>query len=804
MSLSIRQFTVYFTLFIIILGTGFFYQIHSKIDATQASIQASEISAASEELTNAISITLNNVIKSAKKLSQWQEVKQQIQNPEIFAYWYSVRFKQLAHDLQQYTSDFMLYDSKGNALTRLDNNSLPYTINPANITGFRFKIISQDQIIYIIPVFSETDKGSVAGYLSTKLNLLLLLKSVGHLQYIELDSLSLKTLNKPANLSTLTPDNFSYKLHKSHEISSLENLISESITDIVLIIILPSLLLLVSILFLIGKPVRSVVTYINNLRINPEHTSIPYNRKFKIQELSSIYESISHYHTELTEKEKYLSLTLDSIGDAVITTDAELKIKRMNPVAEHLTGWLMSEAKDMPLANIFKLYDAETRLKTEFDFTRVIESGKAIQLITDSILISKNKKEFIISDSAAPILDQGGHPIGLVLVFNDITQQKIKDEQLQQSLKMDALGKLTGGIAHDFNNMLSIIIGYSDLLKLTMENNTQETDYIEQIHTAAERARKLTSKLLTFSKKSTSEKTQTDINNLLLAEQHMLEKTLTARIKLTLKLADDLWSTLLEQNIFQDAVLNMCINAMHAMPEGGTITIESNNTTISATDSFADLIPGDYVLVTISDTGTGMDKNTRQKIFDPFFSTKGDSGTGLGMSQVYGFVTSSGGGIHVYSEPGIGTRISIYLPRYIHEEDNSHDSYYSDDEASSALIGSEIILVVDDESSLSRLTCQMLHKYGYKTLQANSGEEALEILKDNHIDLLISDIIMPGMDGYQLSKIVSEKYPAIKIIHISGYSGDKRHDPDLNFTLINKPFTATDLLEKIRTEFDNK
>ena len=348
-------------------------------------------------------------------------------------------------------------------------------------------------------------------------------------------------------------------------------------------------------------------------------------------------------------------------------------------------------------------------------------------------------------------------------------------------------------------------IGRDLLHRLSISNDETKTDYIEQIHTAAERARKLTSKLLTFSKKGSGERSVTNINTLLLAEQHMLEKTLTARINFSLELDNNLWPVLLEQNLFQDSILNICINAMHAMPDGGRLTINTCNKSINETDKFTELSPGDYVQISITDTGSGMDKATRQKIFDPFFSTKGDKGTGLGMSQVYGFVTSSGGGIHLYSEPNLGTKITIYLPRYLNNSDNTEQNITSKNTETHTLSGSETILVVDDEPSLASLICNILNTHGYKTINTNSAKQALQALQENHIDLIISDIIMPEMDGYQLAENVIQKYPDIKIIHISGFSGDHQHQHlSQDLALINKPFSAKDLLELVRSQLDDK
>jgi PAS domain S-box-containing protein len=805
--LGVKQYAVLIVIFIAVLVSVFAYQITTKLENTRHKIELSQQQSSLNELKNAITITLDNIRQSADSLSQWQEVRQQIENPDIFAYWYNVRFKKLAFDLQKYTQDLMIYDINGRALAQLDDNTLPYTINNKNIDDFCFRIINGTDIISISPVYMNEKNKFIIGYLSTRLRLLPLLKTLSTFQYIKLDTLLLDMKDPSVFINTLETENFSYDLRKAEGIVILEEQMRESIIGLLLIIVIPTMILFAVLIFLVGMPIKEVDNYINRLRTNPEIINDKsYRGIFQIKELKSVYDSLVKYHTELSQKEEHISLTLNSIGDAVITTDAENRVVRMNPVAEQLTGWSFTEAQGKPVNQVFKLIDVYSRNSIDGPFNRVIDTGQIVHISEDSILVSRDGAEFHISDSAAPIRDEAGKIRGIVLVFNDITERKLKDEQLQQSQKMDALGKLTGGIAHDFNNLLGVILGYSELLILHLDGQPKSLRYAKQIHGAGERARKLTAKLLNFTRKETPSAMVTDVNQLILSEQDMLTKTLTARIELKLQLEDDVWPVYIDQSQLRDAILNMSINAMHAMPDGGILTLSTKK--IVAEDSAMQRIGldlGDYIQLSITDTGTGMDKNTCRKIFDPFFTTKGEKGTGLGMSQVYGLVQQSRGAVDVNSEPGCGTQITIYFPRY------QVFDYMPEGKQESSLLsavnqtGNETILVVDDESALLELSCQILDDHGYHTLQASSGNEALDMLEKQDVDLLLSDVIMPKMNGYQLAEIVTEKYPQIKIQMVSGFSDDQNLEAEndqLHKRQLHKPFSSAELLKRVRETLD--
>jgi CheY-like chemotaxis protein len=367
---------------------------------------------------------------------------------------------------------------------------------------------------------------------------------------------------------------------------------------------------------------------------------------------------------------------------------------------------------------------------------------------------------------------------------------------------MDALGKLSGGIAHDYNNLLGIIIGYAELImQFTNEENLHE--YATQIFEAGNRGSRLTKKLLAFTREQANVSEIVDINELLTSDLNMLQKTLTARINISLELEDNLNPVYLDKGDFQDCVLNISINAMHAMPNGGNYTIKTRNAELGKIEAAAkNISPGHYVRLSFSDTGCGMNEEIKERIFDPFFTTKGSMGSGLGLSQVFGFVKRSDGHIYVYSEPEKGTTISIYFKQH---ESQKQNILISEADYEDVAGHNQTVLVVDDEPSLRALATDILDSAGYKTFEADSGAHALKILESFKIDLLLSDVIMPEMDGYELARTVKQRFPETKILLASGFSNNTTVDDlrDLAEKLLNKPYTSKDLLRAVKSALSN-
>lgn len=378
-----------------------------------------------------------------------------------------------------------------------------------------------------------------------------------------------------------------------------------------------------------------------------------------------------------------------------------------------------------------------------------------------------------------------------------VKRLKQTEEMLSRSQKMEALGKLTGGIAHDYNNILGVILGYTQLLEAALDEQPKLANYSQQIIQAAEKGARLTQKLLAFSREHDIRAKSLNINFHLKNLQHLLESSVAAEAELKFDLGEDIWQVYLDDDELEDAILNMSINSVQAMGTGGQINYGTRNFEVNGIDArILQIKKGDYVVLSVSDTGSGMSEEVLEKMFDPFYTTKGLKGTGLGLTQVYGFVERSSGAIKVESEPGEGTEIRLFFPRYYGEPAEVSKPNQPDN-----MDGSKTILVVDDEPGLLNLSTEILSQKGYQVLRAKDAREALKYLESESVDLLFSDVIMPDMDGYELAAIVQQKYPDIKIQLASGFN-DKRHldmvDKSLYQNLIHKPYTIEILLQKIR------
>ena len=482
----------------------------------------------------------------------------------------------------------------------------------------------------------------------------------------------------------------------------------------------------------------------------------------------------------------------------VIDWNTKFEVIDWNPAAQHIFGYTKNEMMGQHITKRIlpnSALDAVDKVWNEL----LNNKGGTYSLNEN---ITKDERTILCEWHNTPLIDNDGNVIGVTSLVEDVTERQKDEESRRQTQKMDAVGKLTGGIAHDFNNMLGVILGFSDLLKAsTDKDNAKQLKYCNEIIIASERARKLIAQLLDFARKSPSSTEAMNINNLLNGMQHMLEKTLTLRIKLVFDLHDDLWGILLDASRFEDALLNICINSMHAMPDGGTLTLSTSNVHLNDVDYYNnDISPGNYVLLSVEDTGIGMSQETQQKIFDPFFTTKGTEGTGLGLSQVYGVVQQMGVKIRVFSEPGKGTRMMIYIPRM---PDNQNIARTAKEVITPEKFptGTESILVVDDEVALLDLSEETLSDHGYNVYLAQNAEQALETLKSTHIDLLLSDVIMPGMNGYELASKVKKLYPKIKIQMASGYTDDtstSQEHNELHKQRLHKPFKSGVLLMRIK------
>lgn len=509
----------------------------------------------------------------------------------------------------------------------------------------------------------------------------------------------------------------------------------------------------------------------------------------------------------LREKEERFRTTLYSIGDGVITTDTEGRIVQMNPVAEELTGWTEAEAIGKPVNEILNVVHEATEEPLENPVARVMAEGTVVGLASDAVLISRSGIRRPISDSGAPIRNAAGATTGVVIVFNDQTERKSLEAQLLQAQKMEAIGRLAGGIAHDFNNMTGIILGYADILVERLRSENPELlRNAEAIVTASNRAASLTRQLLAFARKQVASPVPTNLNTTLESLQGMLGRLIGEDIVLHFDPAPSLWSVKIDPSQLDQILTNLITNSRDAIQDVGMITLETSNVVIDEaySNEHVDAVAGEYVLLAVSDTGKGMDKETVTHIFEPFFTTKPKGeGTGLGLSTVFGIVKQNGGFITVYSEPGHGTTVKIYLPHHAGEifipvqspkpEELTH--------------GTETILLVEDELQLLELTKEGLEMQGYTVLAASDPAEALRICSRHidDIDLVVTDVVMPGMNGREMAERIRAMKPGMKMIFVSGYTANivaQRGIVEDGFNFVPKPYTPRTLLGKVRGVLD--
>jgi signal transduction histidine kinase/DNA-binding NarL/FixJ family response regulator len=395
------------------------------------------------------------------------------------------------------------------------------------------------------------------------------------------------------------------------------------------------------------------------------------------------------------------------------------------------------------------------------------------------------------------------------LFAEDVTERRALEQQLQQSQKMEAVGRLAGGIAHDFNNLLMVISGYSEFLLDRLGPEPSLRAPAQEIAGAAVRASALTRQLLAFSRKQMLAPKILDLNGVVAENLKMLTRMIGEDIDLVMVPAGGLGPVRADAGQIEQVIMNLAVNARDAMPSGGKLTIETSNVTLD--DDHARLHPpltaGNYVMLAISDTGAGMDFETQSRIFEPFFTTKGTKGTGLGLSTVYGIVKQSGGYIWVYSEPGKGTTFKIYLPRVAEAIQNPVQASVLPESFAGAP-GTETILLVEDEANLRYLARQFLEKQGYRVLDAADGALAMQIAlaHEGTIHLLLTDVIMPGMNGRELAQRVLQLRPSVKVLYMSGYTENvigQNGTLDAGVRLLQKPFTLRDLKAKVREVLDS-
>ena len=502
-------------------------------------------------------------------------------------------------------------------------------------------------------------------------------------------------------------------------------------------------------------------------------------------------------------QEELLRVTIASISESVIACDPMGRVIFLNPAAHDLTGWSPEEAQGHPLSMILSIVNEVSRQPIEDSADKALPEGVVVGFSNPKVLISKDGSERLIDDRAAPIRDEKGNIVGVVLVLRDISNFKRLEKQFLQAQKMEAVGRLAGGVAHDFNNLLTIISGYSEIL---MQRDFPNKEMLKEIQKAGERAASLTRQLLAFSRQQVLAPEVLSLNTVVGSTEKMLRRLIGEDVRLDTVLDPSLGRVQADPGQMEQVIMNLAVNARDAMPQGGRLTIKTRNADLDEkyAQAHPEILPGRYVMLVVSDTGCGMDKATLAQIFEPFFTTKKPGqGTGLGLATVYGIIKQSGGYIYVDSEPGRGSTFRIFLPQV----EATVPRRKSQLGISSSPGGNETLLLVEDETAVRSLIRTNLEMKGYKVLEAAEGEEALRLAQQHSgpIHLLITDVVMPLMSGRELAERLGPLRSQMKVLYLSGYTDDTvvRHgllQGEVEF--LQKPFTPGVLTRKVREVLD--
>lgn len=495
--------------------------------------------------------------------------------------------------------------------------------------------------------------------------------------------------------------------------------------------------------------------------------------------------------TALAAEKERLAVTLRSIGDGVITTDTKGAVVHMNKVAEHLTGWLQTEAQGQPLSSVFNIINERTRQPCESPVERVLATGGIIELANHTVLVARNGTERVIADSGAPITDQNGVTIGVVLVFRDMTEKQKLLDILQRTDKLDSLGVLAGGIAHDFNNMLAGMFGFIGLAQTTSADPAVSR-YLEQALAVFGRAKNLTQQLLTFAKGGVPHRKTSELGPLI--RENASFALAGSSIACDFDIDAGLWLADLDRNQIGQVIDNIVINAQQAMPGGGRIAISAKNTVMTERENCL-LKAGKYIRLSIADTGIGIPPEHLRCIFDPFFTTK-QKGHGLGLATCYAIVQKHEGCIEVESVPGKGSTFHVFLPA------SQQGTVETVSTISALHRGSGRMLIMDDEPAIREILGRILEGMGYVVLEAKDGEEALRMVAEAGaagvpIAGAIFDLTIPGgMGGRETIVQVRKHDSAMPVFASSGYSDDPvmARPAEYGFNdSIRKPYKMEDL-----------
>jgi PAS domain S-box-containing protein len=505
----------------------------------------------------------------------------------------------------------------------------------------------------------------------------------------------------------------------------------------------------------------------------------------------------------LRSSRENLMIILNSIADGVIATDAEDRVVSMNPVAEKMTGQLAREALGQKIGQVLALIDADGERQPVDEIMRLaLQDGERTGLAHQLSLEARDGTLRDVSLNWSPIRKENQKYAGLVLVLRDVTEENRLTHRLNETQKMESIGRLAGGVAHDFNNLLAGIFGSAELLGSRLDDRHPGRTYLNSIIEASERARDLVQQLLAFSRRSPRDIKPVDLHTVIGHFISLLQHTLDRRITIVQHLNAQHCAVLGDRTQLQNALLNLGVNARDAMPNGGTLTVATRTITLTPVDCDRHpypIRPGAYIEVSVTDTGTGMDRETLQHIFEPFFTTKGKmGGTGLGLAAVYGTVKDHGGYIDVASKPGHGTTFILGIPVTESALPAVPENAASIERAHAA----GIILIVDDEDIVLRTTREILASIGYRTLTATNGPEAIALYRERggEIHLVILDMIMPGLSGEETFRELKSINPGVRAIISSGFMQDHRTDALTELGVVDfmqKPFRKTELAAKV-------
>ncbi len=552
---------------------------------------------------------------------------------------------------------------------------------------------------------------------------------------------------------------------------------------------------------------------LSSLRLHAsEWNAVPFNNTILglvgMVLMFDIYTVYQHFQIQairkhLIEREEIFRLITESAADMIAVVDAKGERIYNSPSYETILGYKPAELKGTTAVDQIHPEDREKVLKAGRDAWR---TGVGTSL---EYRMRHKDGSWRTLESRASTITSHGQVERLVIVNRDVTQRKNLEEQFRQAQKMEAVGRLSGGVAHDFNNLLGVIIGYGEIVQEGTPAESPLRTCVDEMLKAGHRAAGLTRQLLAFSRQQVMDPRVLDLNAVVKDMEKMLKRLIGEDVQLKTNLAPDLVKIKADQGQIEQVILNLAVNARDAMPKGGELKLATSN--FQMDEEFVSRYPypvqvGDYVLLTVSDNGVGMDAATRARVFEPFFTTKEKGkGTGLGLSMVYGVVKQSGGYIDVASEPGAGACFNIFLPKV----ETADDPQELKSARPIPLKGNETVLLVEDETSLRKLSRHLLEICGYQVLEAESGAEAVKISEgnDQSIDLLLTDVVMPGISGRVLADELLKQRPTMRVLFMSGYTGQTvgQHGVLAEGSLfLPKPFTREILATKVREALDGK